>query len=43
MIHGEDPMKESRSRFFGEYLYPKDGMMPSERIIYEIEKLIYDR
>ena len=40
VIAGNDPMKEQRDDFFNQYLKPIDGMMPSDRIIYEIEKLI---
>lgn len=40
VIAGNDPMKEQRDNFFDQYLKPIDGMMPSERIILEIEKLI---
>ena len=40
VIGGDDPKKESRQHFFDKYLQPIDGMMPSERIVYEIEKLI---
>lgn len=40
VISGIDPMEEHRQSFFEKYLKPIDGMMPSERIIFEIEKLI---
>lgn len=40
VISGNDPLKENRSLFFDQYLKPIDGMLPSERIIFEIEKLI---
>ena len=32
VIGGEDPKKEQRERFYKDYLYPKDGIMPSEKI-----------
>ena len=40
VLAGNDPMKEQRDNFFDQYLKPIDSMMPSQRIIYEIEKLI---
>ena len=40
VVYGNDPMREQRQAFFEKYLQPIDGMMPSEKIIYEIEKLI---
>lgn len=40
VLGGDDPMKNRRQAFFEKYLQPIDGMMPSERIVYEIEKLI---
>ena len=40
VIGGDDPMKGQRQAFFDKYLRPVDGMMPSERIIYEIERFI---
>lgn len=32
VIAGNDPKKESREQFYKDYLYPKDGIMPSEKI-----------
>ena len=32
VIAGNDPKKEGREQFFKDYLYPKDGIMPSEKI-----------
>ena len=32
VIAGKDPKKEQRERFYKDYLYPKDGVMPSEKI-----------
>lgn len=40
VLGGNDPMAEDRERVYKQYLQPIDGMMPSERIIYEIEKMI---
>ena len=40
VIGNDDPLKSRRQDFFEKFLQPVDGMLPSERIIYEIEKLI---
>lgn len=32
VIAGKDPKKEQRERFYKQYLYPADGVMPSEKI-----------
>lgn len=40
VLGGNDPMAEDRERVYRQYLQPIDGMLPSERIIYEIEKMI---
>ena len=40
VIEGKDSMRESRQAFFEEYLAPKDGLMPSEKIIRLIEEKI---
>lgn len=32
VIAGMDPKKEAREQFYKDYLYPKDGIMPSEKI-----------
>ena len=32
VIEGNDPKKEQREKFYKDYLYPKDGIMPSEKI-----------
>ena len=32
VIAGNDPKKEQREQFYKDYLYPKDGIMPSEKI-----------
>ena len=37
VIAGNDPKKKEREQFYKEYLYPKDGVMPSQKI-YEILK-----
>lgn len=33
VILGDDTMKRDRETFYHEYLYPKDGVMPSQKII----------
>ena len=40
VLAGNDPMRSVRQSVYEQYLQPINGMMPSERIIYEIEKLI---
>jgi len=40
VLKGNDPMKESREKFFEEYLAPYNGKMPSENIIEAIENKI---
>lgn len=40
VLAGNDPMSSVRQSVYEQYLQPIDGMMPSERIIYEIERLI---
>ncbi len=40
VLEGNDPKRADRQALFEQYLQPIDGMMPSERIIYEIEKII---
>ncbi len=40
VLAGNDPMAPVRQLVYEKYLQPIDGMMPSERIIYEIEKMI---
>ena len=32
VIAGKDPKKQQREKFYKDYLYPKDGVMPSEKI-----------
>jgi hypothetical protein len=33
VLQENDPMFEQRKMFFDEYLYPKDGIFPSQKII----------
>ena len=40
VIGGVDPKREERRALYEKHLQPIEGMMPSERIVYEIEKLI---
>ena len=40
VLKGNDPLKESREKFFEEYLAPFNGKMPSENIIEAIENKI---
>ena len=40
VIDGNDPMKEQREQFFDEHLKPKDGLLPSQKIIEIIEQTI---
>lgn len=42
VLGNNDPKSSIRNAVFENYLQPIDGMMPSARIIYEIEKLIND-
>ena len=37
VIAGKDPKKAEREQFYKQYLYPKDGVMPSDKI-FEILK-----
>ena len=37
VIEGKDPKKAEREQFYKQYLYPKDGLMPSDKI-FEILK-----
>ena len=32
VIAGKDPKKEQREQFYKDYLFPKDGVMPSQKI-----------
>lgn len=38
VINGNDPMKAQREQFFKDYLYPKDGIMPSQKIMNILKK-----
>ena len=40
VIDDKDPMKEQREKFFDEHLKPKDGLLPSQKIIKIIEQTI---
>lgn len=40
VVNGTDPMKAQRERFFEEYLEPKDGILPSQKILNTIEQFI---
>ena len=33
VIQGDDPMRTDREQFYTDYLYPKDGIMPSQKIM----------
>lgn len=38
VINDEDPLKAKRELFFKEYLYPKDGVLPSLKVVNYIKK-----
>lgn len=40
VLNGDDPMKAQREKFYNDYLAPKDGLMPSQKIIQLIENAI---
>jgi CDP-glycerol glycerophosphotransferase (TagB/SpsB family) len=40
VLNGNDPKAADRTAFYSEYLYPKDGIMPSEKIYNILEKEI---
>lgn len=40
VVKGDDPMKAQREHFFEEYLKPKDGILPSQKILNTIEQFI---
>lgn len=40
VINGNDPMKAQREQFFEDYLKPKDGLLPSQKILQVIEDYI---
>lgn len=41
VISGDDPLMEERKLFFDNYLYPKDGIMPSQKVINLLMEKIY--
>lgn len=43
VINGNDPMKSQREQFFDDYLKPKDGLLPSQKILQVIEDFIDGR
>lgn len=40
VLQGDDPLRESREKFFNQYLGPYKGCLPSENIMHTIEDLI---
>lgn len=40
VVEGNDPMRLQREQFFEEYLKPKDGLLPSQKIIQVLEDVI---
>lgn len=40
VLDGNDPMKPDRDRFFEDYLKPKDGLLPSQKILKVLEEFI---
>ena len=40
VLDGKDPMKQQREQFFEDYLKPKDGLLPSQKILKVIEEAI---
>ncbi|MDR2980584.1 MAG: CDP-glycerol glycerophosphotransferase family protein [Bacteroidales bacterium] len=38
VLEGEDAMRQDREVFFNSYLYPKDGIMPSKKIMQILEE-----
>lgn len=41
VLQGNDPMEATRNKVYANYLQPIDGQTPSQRIITEIEKMMY--
>lgn len=41
VLQGDDPMEATRNKVYANYLQPIDGQTPSQRIITEIEKMMY--
>jgi len=42
VLNGEDTMKDEREKLYADYLYPKDGVMPSQKI-YNLLKETLDK
>lgn len=42
VLEGNDPMKPVRDCFFEDYLEPKDGLLPSQKIMKVLEEVIND-
>lgn len=40
VIEGKDPMRTKREQFFEDYLKPKDGILPSQKILKVLEEVI---
>lgn len=40
VLEGKDPLKPARDQFFEDYLKPKDGLLPSQKIIQVLEEMI---
>lgn len=40
VIQGDDPMRVDREKFYNDYLYPKDGVMPSQKIINTLKDVL---
>lgn len=40
VLDGNDPMKQKRDQFFEDYLKPKDGLLPSQKILKVLEETI---
>lgn len=40
VLEGKDPMKQQRDQFFEDYLKPKDGLLPSQKILKVLEEMI---
>ncbi len=43
VLEGNDPLKEDRERFLHNTLLPENGSLPSQKIIQQIENMIYER
>jgi hypothetical protein len=40
VIEGKDPKKAEREQFYKQYLYPQDGIMPSDKIFEILKNVI---